>query len=861
MESHYKGKCDIIVAGDLTIDWLLWSTKYIENFEYNNLPNWALYPGTQMRAEKGGVLLLAMMVKEATSARISTYVLENIEAIPSESVVRSISILDTFLLNKNEGEYSKKNKVFRIKNHCGFSGPIKGKARLLPISNDSADADMVILDDAGNGFRNEKDIWPKAILKEGKSPIIILKMSQPLASGALWDHLTKDQNVNSNNLVLIIDANDLRKLGFDIISKHLSWEQTAEDFLWQMSYNPRIKSIAACRNLIVRLGLEGVIHYTNIDGKTDAFLYCDPYFGEDGYRKQYEGDMQGLTAAFVAAFSAEVAKEGIEGIENGIFEGIQKSRRLLELGFGDARNEPSYPIRELFEYSKKHNTICKVNISFFRDKASKNKKKWRILEEFTRGRLESIAYNTVTNKTEDVFRHVPGARFGKLFILDREEIESFQNIKNSMEGYLEKTDINVPLSIAVFGPPGSGKSFSITELALSLDHKRVEKIEFNVSLFTSLADLASAFYKIRDLIIRGKIPLVFFYEFDVAFDGKFGWLKHFLAPMQEGMFKGGDAMHHIGRSIFVFVGGASYTFEHFSRTYFDEAVRDDERKNMKKKFLDAKGLDFVSQLSGYVNILGVNRTGPEDDLFILRRAFLLRSLLQKKAPQIFDNQGVARIDSGVLRAFLKVPTYNYGARSMEAVINLSTLAKRRQFTQSALPPSKLLDMHVNSEIFLKLVSFDVFFSDSMERMAIITHAQYVIEHTCKKDPSDPVMKPWEDLSENCKDKFRNLVTQIPEKLQKIGCDLVPFIEKPQKRFVFSEEQIEILAEMEHEQWVYERMKNGWRLGNQIESVKKITPDLIPWSELDEKVKNRYVNQIRKIPERLEACGFEVYRLH
>lgn len=100
----------------------------------------------------------------------------------------------------------------------------------------------------------------------------------------------KEQNAHSKNLILIIDANDLRKLGVNI-SRHLSWEQTTEDFYWQMINNPQIKSLAACKNLIVRFGLDGAIHYTNTDGKINASLYYDPNFGEDGYKEKYEGDI------------------------------------------------------------------------------------------------------------------------------------------------------------------------------------------------------------------------------------------------------------------------------------------------------------------------------------------------------------------------------------------------------------------------------------------------------------------------------------------------------------------------------------------------------------------------------------------
>jgi hypothetical protein len=231
-------------------------------------------------------------------------------------------------------------------------------------------------------------------------------------------------------------------------------------------------------------------------------------------------------------------------------------------------------------------------------------------------------------------------------------------------------------------------------------------------------------------------------------------------------------------------------------------------------------------------------------------------------PQIFDDQEAACIDSGVLRAFLRVPRYKHGARSMEAIIDMSALVGKRRFTQAALPPSKQLEMHVNSEIFLKLVSLDVLFNDAMERMAIANHEQYVKEQTGKKDPADPVMQPWEKLPENFKESSRSQVRQIPEKLQRIGLDIMPFVEKPEELFEFTAEQVEILAEMEHERWVAERLKDGWMLGNPRDLDKKISPYLVPWSEItDEEVKDLDRNPVKKIPERLEAFGLEIYTLY
>ncbi len=283
-------------------------------------------------------------------------------------------------------------------------------------------------------------------------PMIILKMIRPLASGALWDHLVAE---HAENLIVVINANDLREMGVNI-SGRLSWEQTAEDFSWQIVNNPRIRSLAACKNLIVRFGLDGAIQYSNNDGKIKAALFFDPKSCEDEFKEHLKGEMQGEMAAFVAALASRINGEGLDGIEGGICDGILRSRQLLRSGFGPANREPAYPISAIFGSSIDAKTICKVHIPTFINKGSNDGDNWRILEECTRGRLESIAYQAVLKPTEESMDAAPNARFGALFTFDRIEIESYRSIRNLMTEYLERKDAKAPLSMAVFGPPGSG---------------------------------------------------------------------------------------------------------------------------------------------------------------------------------------------------------------------------------------------------------------------------------------------------------------------------------------------------------------------------------------------------------------------
>src|SRR5262249_51798757 len=129
----------------------------------------------------------------------------------------------------------------------------------------------------------------------------------------------------------------------------------------------------------------------------------------------------------------------------------------------------------------------------------------------------------------------------------------------------------------------------------------------------------------------------------------------------------------------------------------------------KEKFQAVKGPDFVSRLKGYINILGPDPQGQNtnaDPDYIIRRAILLRSLLELHAPQFFErpeSKGRMRIDPGVLHAFLKINEYKHGTRSIETIIAMSLLKGKERFERSSLPLESQLNIHVDGRTFLTLV--------------------------------------------------------------------------------------------------------------------------------------------------------------
>jgi hypothetical protein len=882
----------VVVAGDICIDWLAFPVPALDPVETKGKfpPNYRLDTGTLMVARPGGALLLARLVKaaatvaqEAAPVTVRSQKLRGgLTVIPPAKVIHSIIQLGLYPAQKGEAEAD----VYRVKSFAGFAGPSSGLPPRHPVFEDVADAGMVILDDSGNGYRDDPDIWPEAV-REGKRPIVILKMSRPLCRGDLWKRVQKDHPAR---LIVVVSADDLRAEGLKI-SRELSWERTATDFAWQMASSPEpvVQELATVPNLIVRFGIEGAIHYRG-GSQEPTCLYYDPTVAENGLVDRYPGKMSGFASAFVAALAARVSSEDpdaddVRGIPDGIRDGLRSSRALFRLGFG--RHDPEieypsvdYPGAEIFTAEKDGDrTIADIDVPKPSPTRDPNREFWRwsILKDLSEAGLEEVASKIVREGESAALKQVPIAEFGALKTADRAEIESLRSISNLIRGYLKNKKPGRPLSIAVFGPPGAGKSFYVTEVAQTAGED-VERRQFNVAQFNSSGDLTRAFHQVRDVGLEGKVPLIFFDEFDCEFEGnRLGWLKYFLTAMQDGEFRDGDVVHPIGKAIFVFAGGISPTFAAFSReaapkTEPEDAERPAQQDVTESKpnqsdpqqdFKDAKGPDFASRLRGYVNILGPDPTDRHDRFFLIRRAMLLRSQLKRNpnSKHLFDSQGRAQIDEGVLRAFLGVGKFKHGARSIEAIIDMSMLHDRRSFEQASLPPAKQLALHVDADEFSQLVARDVLFREEREKIARAIHEKYLRDQKNNKPPGHSSMRPWKALDEELKESNRRQADDIPKKLRAIGCGFRPAVGRKPVEITFNEEEeIEPLAEAEHERWFDEKTGDGWTQGTPRNDKKKIHPDLLPWENLPRNVQEYDRDTVRGIPEFMADAGFEIYRL-
>jgi hypothetical protein len=355
--------------------------------------------------------------------------------------------------------------------------------------------------------------------------------------------------------------------------------------------------------------------------------------------------------------------------------------------------------------------------------------------------------------------------------------------------------------------------------------------------------------------------------------------------MQDGRFQEGQITHPIGRSIFVFAGGVYESMETFGQ------------KMSPEQFQAAKGPDFVSRLKGYVNIMGPNRqeaigetntTG--DPYYIIRRAILMRSILLRQAPQLFDKK-LLNIDSGVLRALLYTSKYRHGARSMESIVAMSLLSGKRRFERSCLPAMAQLDLHVDAADFQALVQRIELDDKLIEKLAEATHKVFCQKlrdkeykwgpRTDDKHKIHSSLVPYAELPEEEKRQNRANAQDIPNKLSRVGYVMIP-ARSNEEPVNFPSSVLEQWAEMEHERWVKAKIEAGWRWAHETEKDSKLHKDLLPWhrlsneqrahlytpeeatalgaGELPDEEKEKDWDLVKGIPQILKEVGYTIVKV-
>lgn len=143
--------------------------------------------------------------------------------------------------------------------------------------------------------------------------------------------------------------------------------------------------------------------------------------------------------------------------------------------------------------------------------------------------------------------------------------------------------------------------------------------------------------------------------------------------------------------------------------------------------------------------------------------------------------------------------------------------------------------------------------ETLERVAEAIHERYRRNQAERKPASDAAMRPWAELDEALRRSNRDQAAAIGEKLALLGRRIVP-AGNDGPELVFTPEDVERLAMLEHDRWVRDRRAAGWTAGPERDAARGVTPYLVPWEALGEEAREWDREAVRAIPEVLAAVG-------
>jgi hypothetical protein len=773
-------KKTIVVIGDVTLDWL---QEEIPRWQSGSerRHNYELYPGFRWTSIWGGAALVERLLCNAIKKRGlgSSFEFDGVhKRLTAEmkknphDFLQSLAVVKEMVKDEDKHKDKDKEIPVRVDFFKGFmeatkeptASPKKGK-KLELYPTGALSPHCVVVDDAANGCRDDDDFVSNLKRLTAKAQHIFVKLSRPLDQSRIMDAVARRAAKPGRHTVVIVNADDLRAQGLDI-SRRLSWEHSAIDLITAAHSSSIMSNLGKIGDVLVRFGNDGCIVMERVrrGRRGRRYLVFDPRRAEGTYDQDLSGTMPGATSAFTADLTTALLSN--MPLRDAVPQALCTSRRVLKKGFIDPASTASGTGATVAATTKTVNKMFDYPLDVFetddRDQAefvtrnlpvkTAGLNEWSILSARIKESPSDLANKIVLDGHEEHLKEVPVASFGNLLLIDRHEIEGYRSIENLLREYIKSRHGKKPrpLSVGVFGPPGSGKSFGIKEIAGCIKEAEIKILPFNLTQFDKPTDLIGAFHTARDEALKGRLPLLIFDEFDCPFEGNhWGWLKYFLAPMQDGEFSDNGRIHPIGNAIFVFAGGIAHSFDDFTKSEKANSPADAKsnskppaKSNSKSStktsagapplsgsksaeepdsdFKKAKGPDFASRLKGYVNVAGINppikdganefeveNTEP-DSVCMVRRAILLRALLfdqehrTRNMNPITMGKNRLDIDGAVLNALLGTSQYRYGARSLESILIMSRLTDRDHFGVASLPSDEQLRIHVDGS-FVKIL--------------------------------------------------------------------------------------------------------------------------------------------------------------
>ena len=871
----------VLVAGDYVLDHHIYEGQRHEFGDRR-------HRGVQEVKELGGAALIHYLLQalgRGITSSLGVAIENRMPCLPPGRKVHSgSSAYAVWKAFDREPGASPDKRVWRTEQAMGFGdGGQKGERVATaewPASEKQPDnPEVVVLSDGGMGFRDDPACWPAAGVLDG-ARWIVLKTSAPLATGPLWKTLTEESPRCRDKLVVVISSSDLRK-GPARIGAGLSWDDTVETIIAALAPNEAWSALTQCRHLIIAFSEAAGCLWLDVDPASDEtrahLVYnASTIEGEDPMKGR--GRAFGALSCLTAAVAWTLTKTPrAPDLETALEQGLSAIYDLIDRGHGRASVPgKGFPAERLA--STMRTASCRYARAVFPSAHASSTLDattpgWSLAREMLRQQgfapeepLWELA-ERVALRGPIALGSMPHLAVGHLVSADRTEVESLRILCQLIRAYQRRKHCGKPLSIGVFGPPGSGKSFAVKQIAQTLMGKD-GWLEFNLSQFKpGTDDLIGAFHQIRDGALRGHIPVAFFDEFDSR---NYEWLQYLLAPMQDGAFQEGQITHPIGKCLFVFAGGTGWTFDTFGPPQGDiEACA---------HFRAAKGPDFKSRLDGFMDVLGPNRRtliapdpeelryvrkpDPHDVFYPVRRALMLRAELGCNPVEKLN------MDEGLLRALLRAETYTHGARSLSKVLDPFKAVYPGRIHCSLLPPRRQLALHMDADAFIDAAARPSasrpappdWAKNTRDQMAAAIHETWRVLGRDQGWLNPDLDCAFAELTAFHQDSNRAAADRMASTLDLVGLALVPgkVTEEERERVRLRiEYNLEVLAEAEHEGWMNWHLDQGWQWGPERDFEKNTHPCLKPYIRLAPEERNKDWDSIRHYQEYAAVAGFKI----
>jgi hypothetical protein len=186
---------------------------------------------------------------------------------------------------------------------------------------------------------------------------------------------------------------------------------------------------------------------------------------------------------------------------------------------------------------------------------------------------------------------------------------------------------------------------------------------------------------------------------------------------------------------------------------------------------------------------------------------------------------------------------------------LTTLLRREEESQERprLFAFGLLDRTCRPEFILAGVN---------EILARAIHEEYVRRQKKAGETvqTNPALVAWEELPETLRESNRRQADHIGVKLAAVSCTIAPLVDWDAEEFRFRGDEVELLAKLEHERWLAERLHSAWKYSPGPKDVeRKRSPYLASWEDLPEDIRELDRNAMRALPPLLAKIDLQIFR--